>query len=304
MYTSSALEDYLLGYASVTVRELVQYIIDPTHLTDCYRKMTRPYDLQDPIETLFTQIDDGVRYALAAGQPYGEAQYVNIVFLMILVTQSLPLACAEWQRRVPNMQTWPLFKAFFTEAHRENRMISQTALRSGYHTANMATEIPSGPFEAADVARHYHQTPVIPKATSEMTTVLANLATATGADRATVAALTKSLAEPTAVTKAQDEELRRLIQSGHIAPVQTPTQHSPTMVVHGNGRQRRSGTNYQGGGGRPLYKTKSNNYCWSHSYQVGLQHTSATCTDRKTGHNPAATKSNIMGGDTWGSEFL
>jgi hypothetical protein len=117
------------------------------------------------------------------------------------------------------MHTWPLFKAFFTEAHRENRMISQTALRSGYHTANMATEIPSGPFEASDVAHHYHRTPGIPKATSEMTTVLANLATATGADRATVAALTKSLAELTAVTKAQAEEPRRLIQSGHIAPV-------------------------------------------------------------------------------------
>jgi hypothetical protein len=105
-----------------------------------------------------------------------------------------------WQRRVPNMETWPLFKAFFTEAHRENRMISQTALRSVYHTANMATEVPSGPFEASDVARHFHQTPLTPKATTEITAVLANLDTATGADRATVAALTKSLAELTDVT--------------------------------------------------------------------------------------------------------
>jgi hypothetical protein len=58
----------------------------------------------------------------------------------------------------------------------------------------MDTEIPSGPFEASDFARHYHQAPVTPKATTEMTEVLANLATATGADRATVSALTKSLA--------------------------------------------------------------------------------------------------------------
>jgi hypothetical protein len=79
------------------------------------------------------------------------------------------------------MQTWPLFKAFFMEAHRENRMISQTALRSGHHTANMATEIPSGSFEASDVARHYHQTPVTPTAPTELTAVLANLSTATGA---------------------------------------------------------------------------------------------------------------------------
>jgi hypothetical protein len=38
-----------------------------------------------------------------------------------------------------------------------------------------------------------------------MTEVLTNLATATGADRAIVAALTKSLAELTDVTKAQAE---------------------------------------------------------------------------------------------------
>jgi hypothetical protein len=55
---NSALEYYLLGYAGVTGRELVQYSmhtysrIDPTQLADCYTKMTRPYDLQDPIETL------------------------------------------------------------------------------------------------------------------------------------------------------------------------------------------------------------------------------------------------------------
>jgi hypothetical protein len=182
-------------------------------------------------------------------------------------------------------------------------MISQTALRSGYHTENMATEIPSGPFEASAVARHYHQTPVTPTAPTELTAVLANLATAMGADRATVAALTKSLAELTAVTKAQAEELRRLIPSGHIAPVQAPAHHSSTPVLRGNGRQR-SGPNDQGGGSHPLYKIKNNNYCWSHGYQVGLQHTSATCNDRKVGHNSAATKSNIIGGDTWGSEFL
>jgi hypothetical protein len=70
---ASALEYYLLGYAGVTVRELVQYIIhtysriDPTQLADCYTTMTRPYDLQDPIETLVTQIDDGVHYTLAGG---------------------------------------------------------------------------------------------------------------------------------------------------------------------------------------------------------------------------------------------
>jgi hypothetical protein len=202
------------------------------------------------------------------------------------------------------MQTWPLFKAFFTEAHCENRMIIQRALHSGYHTAKIVTKIPTGQFESCDVSRHYDQPNEVPEANPDMTTALANLATATGADRATMATLTKSLAELSAVTKAQAEDLRRIIHSGHIAPFPAQSQHTSTIVVHGNGRQRRSENNEQVSGSRPPYKIKNNNYCWSHGYQVGLQHTSATCTERKEGHNPAATKSNIMVGDTWGSEFL
>jgi hypothetical protein len=68
MYTS-ALDDYILGYAGVTVREIVQYIIhtysliDPTQMADCYTEMTRPYYLQDPIDTLFTQRTQSIPYS-------------------------------------------------------------------------------------------------------------------------------------------------------------------------------------------------------------------------------------------------
>jgi hypothetical protein len=55
---------------------------------------------------------------------------------------------------------------------------------------------------------------------------------------------------------------------------------------------------------RKSYKAKNENYCWSHGYQVGLNHTSANSTKKAPGHKDISTKINIMGGDTWGSEFL
>jgi hypothetical protein len=133
-----------------------------------------------------------------------------------------------------------------------------------------------------------------------MTTALANLATATGADRATVDAFTKILADITALNKSQAEELRRLVNSGHITPDPAPTPDGSATVVRYNGLQRRTRNNVQVNMVRPKYKTKNDNKCWSHGYQVGMQQTSATCNERKEGHNPAATKTNIMGGDTWG----
>jgi hypothetical protein len=83
----------------------------------------------------------------------------------------------------------------------------------------MVTQIPAGNFESCDVSRHYAQNNEMPEANPDMTTSLVILATATGADRAIVAALTKSLAELTDVTKADAEELRWIIHSGHISPL-------------------------------------------------------------------------------------
>ena len=37
-------------------------------------------------------------------------------------------------------------------------------------------------------------------------------------------------------------------------------------------------------------------YCWSHGFKVKVGHTSCTCTSRKTGHQPGATRTNTMVG--------
>jgi hypothetical protein len=119
-----------------------------------------------------------------------------------------------------------------------------------------------------------------------------NLATATSSDRESVAKLNKAIATLTEHLKAKDiwakyqeAELKRMLGAQGNAP---PTAAAgPT-----NAYVRKS------------YKTKNDNYCWSHGYQVGLNHTSSNCTKKAPGHKYNATKSNIMGGDTWGSEFL
>jgi hypothetical protein len=151
MYTSQ-LEDYLLQYANRSALETFMHLkqtygfINPTQLTENYNKMTAPINFQDPIETLFKQIEDGARYANASAQPYMEAQYVNIAFLLILNTGASPDACRDWQRHTPMNQTWADFRREFARAQREHIITSSTASGAGYHTAT--------------VAEHYEQTQV------------------------------------------------------------------------------------------------------------------------------------------------
>jgi hypothetical protein len=123
MYTSQ-LEDYLIQYANRSALEVLMNLkqtcgfINPTQLAENYNKMTAPINFQDPIETLFKHIEDGVRYANAGMQPYMEAQYVNIAFLLILNTCSIPDACREWQSRNPGNHTWADFRREFARAQR------------------------------------------------------------------------------------------------------------------------------------------------------------------------------------------
>jgi hypothetical protein len=72
MYTSQ-LEDCLRQCANRSALEIIMHLkqiygfINPTQLVDNYKEMTVPINFQHPIETMFKQIEDGVRYATLHG---------------------------------------------------------------------------------------------------------------------------------------------------------------------------------------------------------------------------------------------
>jgi hypothetical protein len=60
-------------------------MIAPTELTQNYKRLNTPYDPNQPIETLFQQIQDG--------QPYGADMIVNIAYTLVFNTGLFPDAC-------------------------------------------------------------------------------------------------------------------------------------------------------------------------------------------------------------------
>eukprot|EP00957_Ditylum_brightwellii_P059257 4498159-Ditylum_brightwellii.AAC.1 len=63
----------------------------------------------------------------------------------------------------------------------------------------------------------------------------------------------------------------------------------------GFGGTGRGGCGSHGNGGKGTLENQTC-YCWSHGYNVRLDHTSLTCPDPKPGHQTAATKDNQMEG--------
>jgi hypothetical protein len=142
----NALSDEIVGNANCTSLQLLTHLltyyamITPTELTQNYERLNTLYDPNQPIETLFQQIQDARAFAVAGGQPCGAAMIVNVAYTLVFNTWLFPDACRAWQSRAISAKTWAQFKIDFATAHREFRLTNQTAQQYGFHSANMMIE--------------------------------------------------------------------------------------------------------------------------------------------------------------------
>jgi hypothetical protein len=238
-------------------------MIAPTELTQNYERLNTPYNHNQPIETLFQQIQHARAFAVAGGQPYGAAMIVNVAYTLVFNTVLFPNACRAWQSKAIAKKTWAQLKIDFATAHRDIRLTNQTAQQSDFHSANMMIE------QGRDETMQY------------TVDAMAQLATATASDRGTVATLTTTNAKLATQLEATHAQIAQL--KNEIATLKNKIKPA-----------------WQGQ--RPVKTTNNDSYCWSHGYQVAKSHTSATCSMKKSGHQDAAIKSSPMGGVQWGKE--
>jgi hypothetical protein len=188
---------------------------------------------------------------------------VNVAYTFVFNTGLFPDACRAWQSRAIAGKTWAQFKINFATAHREFRLTNQTAQQYGFHSANMM--IGQGRDETMQ----------------DTVNAIAQLATVTDSDRGTVATLTTTNANLATQLEAARAQIAQL--KNEIATLKNKIKPA-----------------WQGQ--RPFKTMDNYSYCWSHGYQVAKLHTSATCNMKKSGHQDAANKSNLMGGVQWDKE--
>jgi hypothetical protein len=58
--------------------------------------MRRAWDPQQPVETLFKQIQDCAEYLEAGGVPIGPSQQINVGYAKIFATGHFMSACRRW----------------------------------------------------------------------------------------------------------------------------------------------------------------------------------------------------------------
>jgi hypothetical protein len=254
----NALSNEIVDYANCTSLDLLTHIlafysmIAPTELTHNYERLNTPYDPNQPIETLFQQIQDARALAVAGGQPYGSTMFVNVAYTLVFNTWLFPDAFRAWQSRAIAAKTWAQFKIDFATAHREFRLTNQTSQQSGFHSANMMIE------QTRDDSMQ------------ETVEAIAKLATAAASDRGAIATLTTTNAK-----------LANQLEAAHALIAKLKSEIAILKIKLKSVWQ----------GQRPARTMNNDSYCWSHGYQVAKSHTSASCQVKKMGIKKQRRKS-------------
>jgi hypothetical protein len=83
------LNDNMVGYAKISARDMLDHLfetygnITAVDLEINFEHMRRAWDPQQPVETLFKQIQDCADYPRAGGVPIGRPQQINLGYAKI-----------------------------------------------------------------------------------------------------------------------------------------------------------------------------------------------------------------------------
>jgi hypothetical protein len=189
------LNENMVGYANISARDMLDHLfetygnITAVDLEINFEHMRRAWDPQQPVESLFKQIQDCAYYSEAGGVPIGPSQQINVGYAKIFATGQFTSACRCWNEKPAAEKTWSHFKSHFVAAHRQhNHMKGETAAHAGFHSANAAVTQTEDHMAEATIGAS------------------ANLARAIAADRGVVAALTQANARLV-------KQLEKLLQS-------------------------------------------------------------------------------------------
>jgi hypothetical protein len=158
-----------------------------------FEHMCRAWDPQQPVETLFKQIQDCADYSEAWGVLIGHPQQINVGYAKIFSTGHFMSACRRWNEKPSTEKTWTQFKSHFAAAHRQHKkMQGESAATAGYHSANATVTQNEDQMAEATIG------------------ALANLATSAAADRGVMAALTQANSRLAKQLEENSSELREL----------------------------------------------------------------------------------------------
>jgi hypothetical protein len=110
------LNDDLVGFSNTTVRDMLDHLflsygnITAVDIDQNFDNVCKAWDPQQPVETLFKQIQDYVHFAESGGATIGTTQKLSSVYSKIFKSVKFSSDCLRWDEKLASDKTWNNFK--------------------------------------------------------------------------------------------------------------------------------------------------------------------------------------------------
>jgi hypothetical protein len=108
----------MIGFADTSAHKMLEYVVFTTYdsialvdLDHNFEATRKRWDPQQPVETMFKQIQESVDYSEAGGAPIGAAQQISGGYTKIFDTGSFMSDCHLWNEKEEDDKNWIIFKA-------------------------------------------------------------------------------------------------------------------------------------------------------------------------------------------------
>ena len=127
-----------IGYNNVSMPTLFNHLfknygkITDADLLANKETMGKHWDSDTPIQTIYKQIEDGVKFASLAGLTIHGKEKIAIAYKLIHQTGELLAACRDWRKYPDNQKSWASFKAHFTTEYQDYKDDTKQVNTSSY----------------------------------------------------------------------------------------------------------------------------------------------------------------------------
>ena len=143
-----AFRDVNIGRITLPISDLICQLyqmygkVTPQKLQDKEDKVRQmAYDPVNPIDGIFTAINELVHYSTAANAPYTQSQTINMAYLLLNKTGVFRRWILDWNAQPPAQKIWINFKLHFRAAHQQLCETTNLEQRESSFHANAAQEI-------------------------------------------------------------------------------------------------------------------------------------------------------------------
>jgi len=287
------------------------------HLFKCYGKIT-PTELStlrnqvenliiepaEPVDTVFTEIDQLVEVSKIAGVPLTTGQITDIGFIVLNRTKLYNSALKAWNRKLTTEKTWENFKNHFREAQQELRDTDELTVDTFNRNefANMVSETISEALreKEAECGNEENINPQLNIMIKEKNKMEQDMME-----------LRKQVQQMKAQTAFQPNWHQQHQQNQQQPYWNNQCQQLPPWYSynnnsnksnnnnnnnnHGNTYQQQPTAPFQTHNGNVQQRGRNGRYCWTHG---ACNHWGRTCKNKANGHQDNASFQNTMGGNT------